>query len=139
MQPQISSRPSASDRPPVDLATPDAAAKALRVFFRLADEWNLSAADRQKLLGVSRSVFFRWQAGKVAAALDHATSERLSYIFRIYSALQVLLPVRERANAWIHRPNTAPLFGGQPALARMLAGQTGDLKEVADYLDAQRG
>jgi hypothetical protein len=111
----------------------------LRVFFRLADEWNLSAADRQRLLGVSRSVFFRWQAGKVATALDQATSERLSYIFRIYSALQVLLPVRERANAWIHQPNTGPLFGGQPALERMLGGQTGDLKEVADYLDAQRG
>lgn len=124
---------------PTDLRSPDAAAKALAVFFRIADRWGLSAAEKQTLLGASRSAYYRWQAGHVTAPLDPATAERLSYIFRIYAALQVLLPVRERADAWLSQPNRSPLFGGGTALARMLGGQVGDLKAVADFLDAQRG
>ncbi len=65
--------------------------------------------------------------------------ERLSYLFGIYAALQVLLPEQERADAWLRKPNSAPLFGGQPALQRMLGGQVADLFVVRQYLDAQRG
>lgn len=123
----------------VDLASPETATKALAVFFRMAERWGLGAAEKQALLGVSRSVFYRWQAGQVASGLDPTTAERLSYLFRIYAALQVLLPVRERADAWLRLPNSAPLFGGGTALDRLLAGRVGDLKDVADFLDAQRG
>lgn len=122
-----------------DLHSPKTAAAALAVFFRIAERWGLGAAEKQALLGVSRTVFYRWQAGQVTSALDAATAERLSYLFRIYGALQVLLPIRERADAWVRQPNTSPLFGGGTALARMLGGKVGDLKDVADYLDAQRG
>ncbi|MDQ2780069.1 MAG: MbcA/ParS/Xre antitoxin family protein [Pseudomonadota bacterium] len=122
-----------------DLLTAQTAASALAVFFRMADRWGLEAGQKQALLGTSRSVYYRWQAGEVTAPLDPATAERLSYLFRIYAALQVLLPVRERADAWLQAPNSAALFGGGTALARMLGGQVGDLKVVADFLDAQRG
>ena len=124
---------------PADLRTPQTAASALAVFFRMAERWGLDAAQKQVLLGTSRAVYYRWQAGEVSAALDAATAERLSYLFRIYAALHVLLPVRERADAWLQAPNSAPLFGGGTALARLLGGQVGDLKVVADFLDAQRG
>ncbi len=125
--------------PAADLRSPETAARALAVFFRIADRWQLTPADKQALLGVSRTVTYRWQAGQVTAPLDAVTAERLSYVFRIYAALQVLLPIAERADAWIRQPNTAALFGGGTALARMLAGRVGDLKDVADFLDAQRG
>lgn len=119
--------------------SPQTAAKVLAVFFRIADRWGLGPAEKQGLLGVSRTVFYRWQGGNVTAPLDAATAERLSYVLRIYAALQVLLPVRERADAWLRLPNTSPLFGGSSALARMLGGRVGDLKDVADFLDARRG
>jgi Protein of unknown function (DUF2384) len=125
--------------PSAHLKTASAAAQALAVFFRIAQQWQLSAADKQALLGVSRTVFYRWQAGHVSAPLDAGTAERLSYIFRIYAALHVLLPIAERADAWVNQPNTSALFGGSTALARMLGGRVGDLKDVADFLDAQRG
>lgn len=124
---------------PADVRSRDTAAAAMAVFFRIAARWGLSPAEKQTLLGSSRTVFYRWQAGNVTAALDPATAERLSYVFRIYAALQVLLPVRERADQWVKLPNTSPLFGGGTALAYMLGGKVGDLKDVADYLDAQRG
>jgi hypothetical protein len=53
--------------------------------------------------------------------------------------LQILLPDTQAADAWIRKPNNAPLFGGRPALERMLSGQVADLYVVRQYLDAERG
>jgi len=122
-----------------DLHSPAAAEAALRTFFRIAQAWDLSNEEQQKLLGCGRSTFFDWKAGRIKAGLDGATLERLSHIFGIYAGLQILLPIPERADAWVKKPNTAPLFGGRSALERMLAGQVSDLFVVRQYLDAQRG
>ncbi|MDX3906044.1 MAG: DUF2384 domain-containing protein [Pigmentiphaga sp.] len=112
---------------------------ALRTFFRITQAWQLSAEESATLLGVPRSTMFRWKNGRAPAPLPRDTLERLSLVFGIYKALQVLLPVPERADAWLRRPNEAPLFGGRPALERMLSGMTSDLYVVRTYLDAQRG
>lgn len=124
---------------PADLTTVDAARKALSVFFRISAEWGLNSAQEQQILGVSRTTFFNWKRGDVKASLENWVLERLSYVLRIYGALQILLPIPERAASWIKAANAAPLFGGSSALDRMLGGQAGDLKVVADYLDCQRG
>lgn len=123
--------------PPLD--SPAASAAALRTFFQIAKAWSLSAPQEQRLLGVQRSTIYAWRSGDFPARLDADTLERLSYVFGIYSALQVLFPVAERADAWIRKPNTAALFGGDSALARMLGGKVADLFEVRRYLDAVRG
>lgn len=128
----------APDHGPVDLQSPSAAAAALRTFWRLADAWQLSVQEQGALLGVGRTTLYQWKQGKVGP-LDRHVLERLSYLFGIYAALQILLPVRERADEWIRKPNQAPLFGGRSALDRMLGGQVADLFVVRQYLDAQRG
>lgn len=122
-----------------DLHTAASAAVALEVFGRIADAWSLSSQERQQVLGVSSSTYYRWRDARPAAGLDPAVLERISYVLRIYAALEILLPIPERAHGWLREANTAPLFGGASALARMLGGQVGDLMVVADYLDAQRG
>ncbi len=116
-----------------------AAQQALGVFFNIAKAWDLSNSEQQTLLGISKSTLRAWKAGTVPAALRNDTRERLSYIFRIYAALGALFTIPERAYAWIKVTNSAPLFGGVRALDRMLGGLIGDLKMVADYLEAQRG
>ena len=121
------------------LDSPAAAGAALRTFFNITRAWGLNATEEQRLLGVQRSTLYAWRAGDFPARLDADTLERLSYVFGIYSALQVLFPVAERADAWIRRPNDAPLFGGDTALARMLGGRVADLFQVRQYLDAVRG
>jgi Protein of unknown function (DUF2384) len=122
----------------VDLQSSAAAAAALRTFWRLADAWQLSVAEQLSLLGVARTTLYQWKQGKVGP-LDRHVLERLSYLFGIYAALQILLPVPERANAWVRKPNTAAFLGGQSALERMLGGQVADLFVVRQYLDAERG
>ena len=112
---------------------------ALRTFFRIADAWQLNAEEARVLLGKpSRSTFFAWKkAGE--AQLSRDTLERISYILGIYKALQILIPDPAAADAWVRKPNTAPIFGGRPALVRMLSGNVADLYVVRQYLDALRG
>ena len=124
--------------PKVDLATPAAAAAALRTFWKLADAWELAVSEQATLLGVGRTTLYQWKQGK-AGSLDRHVLERLSYLFGIYAALQILFPQAQRANEWLRKANAAPLFGGRSALERMLGGQVADLYVVRQYLDAQRG
>ena len=115
-------------------------AAGLRAFFNIAQAWNLNGDEQMVLLGAPpRSTFFKWKSSPEAADLKRDTLERLSYILGIYKALQILLPDPTAADAWVKKPNSAPLFGGKSALDRMLGGNIGDLLAVRQYLDARRG
>lgn len=128
-------------RAPIRAAAPTDPAQLARAglatFLRIGDEWGLDATQQMALLGLtSRTTFFRWK--KVPpAALPPDTLERLSHVFGIYKSLQILLPPNA-ATIWIHQPNSAPLFGGRPALDLMLNGVAG-LFLVRAYLDGERG
>jgi uncharacterized protein (DUF2384 family) len=109
---------------------------AMDAFFRLAEAWGLSTDEQIRLLGSpARSTFFKWK--KEVSSLPNDTLERLSYIFGIYKALEILLPDPEQADSWIKRPNQ--YFNGRSALEIMMGGQVVDLYKVREYLDAQRG
>ncbi|HXD36881.1 MAG TPA: MbcA/ParS/Xre antitoxin family protein [Rhodanobacter sp.] len=121
--------------PPADAL----AAPALRTFFRLAEHWKLRIAEQRKLLGdPPESTFYKWKREQ-DGSLGRDTLERVSYLLGIWQALQILFPDPAQADAWLQKPNAAPLFGGQSALERMLSGNVADLYVVRQYLDAQRG
>src|SRR5690349_13529810 len=109
----------------------DAAGGAgLRAFARVAELWHLSIAQQLVLLGIaSRSTYFKWRKER-EPKLPRDTLERLSYLLGIYKALQLLLPDAHAADSWIHKPNSAPPFGGASALERMLTGNVADLYVV---------
>lgn len=115
----------------------DLTGPALRTFFRIAEAWNLKESEQMRLLGLdSRSTFQSWKRGAVSAIPKDAL-ERISYVLGIYKGLQILLP--GSADAWVHKPNGNPLFGGGTALERMTSGNVADLYVVRQYVDAQRG
>jgi hypothetical protein len=119
--------------------TGDLAGPALRGFFGIAKAWKLSEREQMRLLGlVSRSTLQSWKAGNVAR-IDRDTLERISYVLGIYKAIRILLPEASRADAWMRKPNNAPIFGGSSALGRMTSGNVADLYVVRQYLDAERG
>lgn len=139
MSPVIQTAHGTAHTGPHSLARKALSAPALRTFFRIAALWGLSVDEQMTLLGVtSRSTFFKWKRVQ-DVILPKDTLERISYILGIYKALQILLPDERAADAWIRKPNAAPLFGGQSALSRMLSGHVSDLYVVQQYLDAQRG
>ncbi|MHB1093641.1 MbcA/ParS/Xre antitoxin family protein [Thiobacillus sp.] len=118
----------------------DLSAAGLRAFFNIARDWELDTDEQLVLLGTpGRSTFFKWKAAPETAELKRDTLERLSYLLGIYKALQILLPAAAAADAWVKKPNSAPLFGGKSALDRMLGGNVADLVAVRQYLDAKRG
>lgn len=115
-------------------------AAGLRAFARIASHWGLSTDEQRRLLGEPpRSTFFAWRKSPAAAALPRDTLERLSLLLGIYKSLQILLPDAAAADAWVRRPNAAPIFGGRSALQHMLGGNVSDLNLVRRYLDSVRG
>jgi hypothetical protein len=115
---------------------------ASHTFENIVRDWDLSQKEAMTLLGYdekTRSTYFKWKKAPASVKLPKEKLERLSYIFGIYKALQILLPNTSSADAWIKKPNSAPLFNGQSALSRMLSGNVADLYVVRQYLDAQRG
>ena len=132
--------PAIAARPQAKSSSRELSAAGLRVFFNIARDWGLSTDEQMVLLGApGRSTFFKWKAAPEAADLKRDTLERVSYILGIYKALQILLPDTAAADAWVKKPNAAPLFGGKSALDRMLGGNVADLLAVRQYLDARRG
>ncbi len=116
------------------------AKSALKTFFNIADAWKLTTDEAMTLLGLdSRSTYFKWKKQPESAKLNPDKLERLSYIFGIYKALQVLLPRADAADQWLKQPNLALPFQGKSALERMLTGRVADLYIVRQYLDGQRG
>ena len=112
---------------------------ALRAFFRLAEQWKLRGAEQRRLLGdPAESTFFKWKRDQDGHP-GRDVIERISYLLGIWKALQILFPDPAQADAWLHKPNQAALFGGHSAMQRMLSGNVSDLYVVRQYLDAQRG
>ncbi len=107
----------------------------LQIFSAIADQWELATDQQIILLGSpARSTFFKWK--KDGGGLPSDTQERISHIFSIFKALEILVPDPSLADLWIRQPNRA--FGGETALERALSSVAG-LCEVRQYLDAQRG
>jgi hypothetical protein len=107
-------------------------ATALRVFYGIADAWKLSEQEQASLLGLSH----RLDAGQVPD-VGSETIQRISYMLGIFSAINTLLPIPERADAWMRAPNAAPPFLGRSALEFMVTGDVSDLQLVRKYLDSQ--
>lgn len=132
-------RPRPRPQPSTPAQPVEAGLAAFRAFLRIAELWKLSVDEQLVLLGrPARSTYYNWK-NEGARNLPHDTIERLSYLLGIYKTLQILFPEPARADAWLRRPNGAPLFGGRPALERLLSGQVADLFVVRQYLDAQLG
>jgi hypothetical protein len=128
-------RAAAAMRPTLD-TTRSRAGAALRAFFRLAEEWGLMAEEQRALLGQpAKTTFYRWRHGETGAVTVDLM-ERLSHVLAIYGALHSLYADHERADAWVRRPNDAPLFGGRAPLEHLLGGRIADLYEVRRYLEA---
>lgn len=130
---------------PKSVAELDAAkvsSAASNTFENIVSAWDISQAEAMTLLGYdqkTKSTYYKWKKKPESVKLPREKLERLSYIFGIYKALQILLPNTNSADEWVKKPNSAPMFNGNSALSRMLSGHVADLYVVRRYLDAQQG
>jgi uncharacterized protein (DUF2384 family) len=88
------------------------------------------------MLGIrSRTTYYAWRK-LPNKPLRLETLERMSYVFGIYKALQILFPSSTAADQWVHKPNSAKIFGGKAAVDLMRSGRISDLAAIREYLDA---
>lgn len=114
---------------------------AVKLFFGISEEWNLTDEQRCTLAGLgTRTTLHNWR-NKLDAnkpiKLSKDTLERLSYIAGIYKALQILFTDPGQWRTWVKKPNRD--FGGASVFDRMLAGRVVDLVDMRRYLDGWRG
>jgi hypothetical protein len=110
---------------------------ALRGFFRIMAKWQVRDEDARALLGgVSNGPFYDMKRDP-DRVLDADRLTRISYLVGIFKALGILYP-DALAAAWVQRPNTNPIFGGQTPLAYMLKSGLPGMLTVRRLLDARR-
>src|SRR6266536_1922849 len=110
---------------------------AVRAFFSLAGHWKLRDEDARALLGgISNGSFY--QLKRAPKTLDQDKLTRISLLVGMFKALNILYSAK-LADAWVQRPNTNPIFGGESPLAHMLTGGVPSMIRVRQLLDARRG
>lgn len=112
---------------------------AIRTFFNIAGDWQLSNEEQRGLLGwPAESTFFKYRSGDTGT-LSYDTLMRISLVLGIYKDLHILYPEPALADRWIRLPNNNPLFGGQTALEWTIANGMDGLYQVRRLLDGRRG
>lgn len=127
---------------PADLSRRDVQERlsgpASSAFFKIAETWQLrDEASRQLLGGVSNGFYYQLKSGK-KKTLDQDKLTRISLLLGIFKALNVLYS-RKLADVWVTRPNSNPMFTGEPPLTYMIGGGVPALMRVRQLLDARRG
>ena len=111
---------------------------ALKAFFNIMDTWRVRDEDARALLGgVSNGRFYDMKK-KPDRTLDADALMRVSYLVGIFKALNILYS-EPLADAWMLRPNSNRIFGGQAPLATMIKGGLPAMQAVRRLLDARRG
>jgi hypothetical protein len=95
----------------------------MRTFGNIADRWGLDPQERLQVLGMA--------PGGIPT---EDTLERISHVFSIYRAIHTLLPVDERADAWIRAINSASPFSGRAPIDLIIGGE---IEAVRNYLSGQ--
>lgn len=110
---------------------------ALKGFSRITQEWQCTAEERQALLGGIALETLECDEESTETALSTETFNRISLIFGIYKALQILYPTHERANRRIRLKTNEPPFDGLSVMAFMTQGEMEHLVQARRYFDAK--
>jgi uncharacterized protein (DUF2384 family) len=111
---------------------------ALRAFVNVMDRWSVRDEDARELLGgVSNGTLYAIKR-REKKLLNADELLRVSYLVGIFKALNILYSTA-LADAWMTRPNSNPIFGGETPLEYALKGGIPALQTVRRLLDSRRG
>ncbi len=114
------------------------APKAFRVALNILEKWKCSAEQKQHILGLTRSTFFKYQSNCDSAKLTHDQIERISYVLNIHQTLGMVFSNPENRYGFMKMVNHNPYFNGKTPLELIASGSFGVLYEVFKRIDAMR-
>jgi Antitoxin Xre/MbcA/ParS C-terminal toxin-binding domain len=128
--------------PLIDLSAKDERERlspsAIKAFFNIMEKWQVRDEDARALLGGPSNGQFYEMKKNAARTLDTDRLTRISYLIGIFKALNILYS-KSLANAWMQRPNSNRIFGGQTPLAYIVKGGLPAMQTVRRLVDARRG
>lgn len=113
-------------------------APAMRAFLNLTEQWELSVAEAQGLLGwIPESTFHKYKGSGKVGTLSYDLLTRISLCLGIFKALHTFFAEPKLADRWVKLPNSNVLFGGEPPLHLMVHGGLDGLYQVRRLLEAR--
>src|SRR5689334_9830610 len=88
---------------------------ALRAFLNIMDRWDVRDEDARELLGGVSNGTLHAIKRREKKLLNADELLRVSYLVGIFKALNILYSTA-LADAWMRRPNSNSIFGGEPPL-----------------------
>jgi len=112
---------------------------ALKAVLNIFDKWGCSSTEKQAVLGMTPSSFFRNAKNPLSAKLSHDQVERISYVLNIHQALRMVFSNKENIYGFMSMENNNPYFNGNTPLSIVATGAFGSLYEVFKRVDVMRG
>ncbi len=137
--PQATNSKIADTETVVSKPSSDQIATGLKVALNILDKWQSKEEQKQAILGMSRSTYYKCKANPKSARLSQDQVERISYILNIHQALRIVFSNPENVYGFMTMVNHNPYFEGQTPLALIATGRFGTLYEVFKRIDAMRG
>ena len=134
MRPKPRSRPRLVLQPSTRRTVRHSTHNALKRFFAIAEDWELSPLQQCRLLKIpSPQVLVRNRLGQ-APRLSANQHERVALLISIHMSLTAEACVKDRAWAWVNAPQGIDPFEGDSPLYFMLENGLPALREVARML-----
>ncbi|MBA6225210.1 MULTISPECIES: antitoxin Xre-like helix-turn-helix domain-containing protein [unclassified Colwellia] len=112
-------------------------AVAFKLGSNILEKWQCSASDKQAILGLSKSSYYRFNHNE-SASLSNDQLERISYIANIHQALKMVFSNPDNVYGFMAMKNDNPYFNGHSPLSLISSGNFGTLYEVFKRIDAMR-
>ena len=110
---------------------------AFKLGSNILEKWRCSAGDKQAILGLTKSSYYRFQNNE-SATLSNDQLERISYIANIHQALKMVFSNPDNVYGFMAMKNDNPFFNGNSPLSLIATGKFGTLYEVFKRIDAMR-
>lgn len=113
-------------------------ASAFRMGNNILDKWGCTNTQKQAILGLSKSSFYRNQKELDSVVLNSDQLERLSYLANIHQSLRMVFSNPDNVYGFMNMVNNNPYFNGRTPLSIIETGSFGSLYEVFKRIDSMR-
>lgn len=111
-------------------------AVGLKAVFAIFSMWECSVQQQIKILGISRSSYYKYRRVASRPILNSEQIERLSLVLNLHAYLRTLFENPQNVYGFMRMPNEHRLFNGQSPLTYISRGSLRSLKDTTHYLGA---